>query len=141
MSVVIARSLLLIRSIEPTLPLPRPQPSAGRLTPPTIHTYALQALPTMAPSLRRPVLLLLAAAVAAIPTSTAFLLPPPPSCRSPSSTHRLPAAPAQAEAAAAAIAEGDDDDGTTRLRLGVYIEHTDRYGMVYNSNYLLFLNR
>lgn len=41
----------------------------------------------------------------------------------------------------AATAGEEEEAAATRLRLGVYIEHTDRYGMVYNSNYLLFLNR
>ncbi|EKU22844.1 4-hydroxybenzoyl- thioesterase family active site protein [Nannochloropsis gaditana CCMP526] len=34
-----------------------------------------------------------------------------------------------------------DVEGKTSLALGVFIQHTDRYGMVYHSNYLLFLSR
>lgn len=64
----------------------------------------------------------------------AFLLPPAPR----SSSTRLAATAPTANAPATKEGEGE---ATTRLRLGVYIEHTDRYGMVYNSNYLLFLNR
>lgn len=93
-----------------------------------------------------PLLLLLVCAVSAV---RAFLLPAGRSTRPYStrrSSSRLGATTARANpAAAAAAAEpaGADagDHETTRLRLGVFIEFTDRYGMVYNSNYLLFLNR
>jgi hypothetical protein len=89
------------------------------------------------------VLLLLACSVA-----QAFLLLHLPSSSSPSSStimrhsSRLGATAARPDATAPLAAATDGDGGeTTRLRLGVYIEHTDRYGVVYNSQYLLFLNR
>jgi hypothetical protein len=82
---------------------------------------------------------LLACSVARAFVPMAPASPSPSPSPSRSSTTARAATTARAEAAAVA-AEGDEQ-AATRLRLGVYIEHTDRYGMVYNSNYLLFLNR
>ncbi len=89
------------------------------------------------PLLLLPLLLLLLAcsvARAFVPMSSVS-----PRTRSPSSTTARAATTARAEAAAA-VAAGDEQ-AATRLRLGVYIEHTDRYAVVYNSNYVKFINR
>lgn len=117
---------------------------------PYTHSYKnmIETRPRRPPShtlLLLPFLLLLTSLL----TSTTAFLSPFPSSSSPSPfshtrTCRQADTYTHTRTATANPQEVEKKEGKKEgatLTLGVFIEHTDRYGMMYHSNYLLFLSR